>query len=184
MFRGEKVLLRPMKREDIARQHEFNQDPELYVLDCDYPRPSPIEVAQANYENSVKKDDNTTHFAIEADGQYIGGITLMHLQSRNRCAELGIMIGNRAFWGRGYGREAVKLMLDYGFGYLGLHRIELATHEKNVRAIRCYLACGFIEEGRARKVLWLQGEYVDVVQMSILHEEWQANRSWPSDPRE
>jgi RimJ/RimL family protein N-acetyltransferase len=173
MFKGEKVLLRPMKQEDIGRQHEFNQDPELYVLDCDTPRPAPIESAQAFYERRTKFDEDIAPFAIEADGKYIGFCSLMNLKSRNRCAELGIMIGDRAYWGRGYGRDAVKLMLDYGFGYLGLHRIELFPHEKNMRAIRCYLACGFIEEGRARKVLWLQGEYVDVVQMSILREEWQ-----------
>jgi RimJ/RimL family protein N-acetyltransferase len=174
MFKGEKVLLRPMKREDIARMHELSQDPELYVLNCDYPRPAPIEAAQAYYENSTKQDDNTAHFAIEVDSKYIGDILLMNLKSRNRCAELGIVIGDRAYWGRGFGREAVKLMVDYGFHYLGLHRIELFPHEKNVRAIRCYLACGFMEEGRARKALWLQGEYVDVVQMSILREEWEA----------
>ena len=98
----------------------------------------------------------------------------MNLQSRNRNSELGIVIGDRAYWARGYGRDAIKLMLHYGFHYVGLHRIELFPQEKNVRAIRCYLACGFIEEGRARKALWLQGEYVDVVQMSILREEWEA----------
>jgi RimJ/RimL family protein N-acetyltransferase len=66
MFKGEKVLLRPMKREDVTRQHEFNQDPEIYVLDCDYPRPSPFEAAMAEFENSTKRDDNHAHFAIEA----------------------------------------------------------------------------------------------------------------------
>ncbi len=87
---------------------------------------------------------------------------------------MGVGIGDRADRGRGYGRDAVKLMLHYGFHYLGLHRIELFPQENNVRAIRCYLACGFVEEGRARKALWLQGENVDVVQMSILREEWEA----------
>lgn len=173
MFKGEKVLLRPMKREDIARMHELSQDPELYMLDCDYPRPMPIEVAQASYENAVKKDDNAAHFAIEADGQYIGGITLMRLNDRNGNCELGIGIGDRAYWGRGYGRDAVRLILHYGFHFLGKRRIELTTHAKNERAIRCYHACGFVKDGRPRKVLWLAGEYADLVNMSILREEWE-----------
>lgn len=173
MFKGEKVLLRPMRREDVARQHEFNQDPEIYVLDCDYPRPTPLETAMAEFENSTKRDDNASHFAIEADGKYIGAITLMKLKSRGGNAELGIGIGDRAYWGRGYGRDAVKLMLHYGFHYAGLRRIELTTHAKNERAIRCYKACGFVEEGRPRQVLWLAGEYVDLVNMSILREEWE-----------
>jgi RimJ/RimL family protein N-acetyltransferase len=64
--------------------------------------------------------------------------------------------------------------LDYGFRYLGARRIALTTHAKNERAIRCYLACGFVEEGRPRQVVWIEGEYTDLVDMSILREEWQA----------
>ncbi|NJM41889.1 MAG: GNAT family N-acetyltransferase [Anaerolineae bacterium] len=72
------------------------------------------------------------------------------------------------------GDRVLLRLLDYGFRYLGLHRIESFPHEKNMRSVRCHLACGFVEEGRARKVLWLAGEWVDVVQMSILREEWEA----------
>ena len=66
------------------------------------------------------------------------------------------MIGDRAYWGRGYGREVVKLLLDYGFRYLGARRIVLTTHAKNERAIRCFGACGFVEEGRPRQVVRLR----------------------------
>ena len=174
MLKGNRVLLRPMKPEDIPRQHEFNQDVELYGLDSSYPRVSPFEKAQAFYQERTKFDENIAPFAIEADGQYIGYCSLMHLQNRYGNLELGILIGDREYWGRGYGREAIKLLLDYGFRYLGARRIELTTHARNERAIRCYLACGFVEEGRPRKVVWIEGEYVDLVNMSILYEEWQA----------
>lgn len=174
MLKGNRVLLRPMKPEDIPRQHEFNQDVELYGLDSSYPRVSPFEKAQAFYQERTKFDENIAPFAIEADGQYIGYCSLMHLQNRYGNLELGILIGDREYWGRGYGREAIKLLLDYGFRYLGARRIDLTTHAKNERAIRCYLACGFVEEGRPRKVIWIEGEYVDLVNMSILYEEWQA----------
>ena len=172
MLKGEKVLLRPMKRDDIARQHEFDQDPELYGLDSTYPRVSPLERAQAFYESRTKDDENIAPFAIEAEGEYIGYCSLMDLQNRHGNLELGIMIGDRAYWGRGYGRDAVRLLLDYGFRYLGARRIGLTTHAKNERAIRCYLACGFVEEGRPRKAAWIEGEYTDLVEMSILREEW------------
>jgi RimJ/RimL family protein N-acetyltransferase len=175
MFKGKRVLLRPMQPEDIARQHEFNQDPELYGLDCDYPHVSPLERARALYETrSTKPDENIAPFAIEADGKYIGDCMLMDLHNRYGNLELGIVIGDRAYWGRGYRRECVKLLLDYGFHYLGARRIVLTTHAKNERAIRCYLACDFVEEGRPRKAVWIEGEYVDLVNMSILREEWQA----------
>ena len=176
MLKGEKVFLRPMKPEDIIRQHQFDQDVEIYGLDCASPRPSSLERAQTFYDIRSKIDSDFAPFAIEADGEYIGFCSLMHLQDRNRNLELGIMIGDRQYWGQGYGRDTVKLLLHYGFHYLGARRIALTTHAKNERALRCYLACGFVEEGRPRKVLWIEGEYVDLVNMSILAEEWRAGQ--------
>ncbi|HKZ85603.1 MAG TPA: GNAT family N-acetyltransferase [Anaerolineae bacterium] len=127
MLKGERVLLRPMRQEDIARQHDFNQDPELYGLDSDYPRVSPLESAQAFYETRTRSDENIAPFAIEADGKYIGFCSLMDLRNRHGNLELGIMIGDHAYWGRGYGREVTKLLLNYGFHYLGARRIALTT---------------------------------------------------------
>jgi RimJ/RimL family protein N-acetyltransferase len=62
--------------------------------------------------------------------------------------------------------------LEYGFRYLGTRRIALTTNAKNERAIRCFMAAGFVEEGRPRKVVWIDGEYRDLVNMSILYDEW------------
>jgi RimJ/RimL family protein N-acetyltransferase len=174
MLKGEKVILRPMSPDDIPRQHEFNQDLELYGLDSDQPHVSPLGSAQAFYERRTRFDDDVAPFAMEADGKYIGFCSLMHLRDRHGNVELGIMIADREYWGCGYGREAVALLLHYGFHYLGVRRIELTTNAKNPRAIRCFLACGFREEGRPRKVVWIEGEYTDLVNMSILREEWQA----------
>lgn len=182
MFQGEKVLLRLMREEDIPRHHEFNQDPELYVLDSDYPRVCGIESARTFYESRTKFNEEMAGFAIEADGKYIGSCELMNLTDRHGNLSLGIQIGDRAYWGRGYGRDAIKLLLEYGFRYRGAHRISLATNAKNERALRCYHACGFIEEGRSRKAIWVDGEYTDVVKMGILREEWQAPQS--ESPRE
>lgn len=173
MLRGKKVLLRPMRPADIPRQHEFNQDIELYGLDSSYPRVSAMENAHVFYEKRTTADDNRAPFAIEAEGKYIGYCSLRNLQDRYGNLELGIMIGDRDYWGRGYGRDAIKLLLGYGFHYLGARRIALTTHARNERAIRCYLACGFVEEGRPRQVLWIEGHYVDLVNMSILREEWE-----------
>lgn len=174
MLKGERVLLRPMKPEDIPRQHEFNQDIEIYGLDCAVPRVSPLEHVQDFYKFRTAPDDNYAHFAIEADGKYLGYCSLIQLQNRYGNFELGIKIGDRDYWGKGYGREVIRLLLDYAFRYLGGRRIALTTNAKNDRAIRCYLACGFVEEGRPRKVLWIEGEYVDLVNMGILRDEWQA----------
>jgi RimJ/RimL family protein N-acetyltransferase len=174
VFKGEKVILRPMRKEDVARQYEFSQDVELAGLDCSYPRPSTAESACTAYE-SAKPDDNAAWFAIEAGGTYIGDCCLLNINDRHGNFELGIVIGDRVYWGRGYGREAVKLLLAYGFHYLGGRRIVLTSLAKNERAIRCFRACGFVEEGRPRKAIWVEGEYVDLVNMSILREEWKSD---------
>ena len=174
MIKGERVILRPMKPEDITRQHEFEQDLELYGLDSDYPHVASLEHTQAFYEERTKPNKNTAPFAIETDGKYIGFCTLMNIKDRNGNLELGVMIGDREYWNKEYGRETVRLLLNYGFYYFGARRIALTTHAKNERAIRCYKACGFVEEGRPRKVLWIEGEYTDLVNMSILHDEWQT----------
>jgi len=175
MLKGEKVILRPGRREDVARQHEFNQDIELYGLDCAFPQISSLEKTQADFETwATKPDQNSAWFAIEADGKYIGNCCLLGLRNPHGNLELGIVIGDRDYWGRGYGRDATRLLLKFGFHYLGARRIVLTTHAKNERAIRCYRACGFVEEGRPRKAIWVEGEYVDLVNMSILREEWLA----------
>jgi RimJ/RimL family protein N-acetyltransferase len=149
---------------------------ELFGLDCAPARGSSLESAQAFFETRTTLDQNAAPFAIEADGKYIGYCGLMDVQNRHGNLELGIMIGDRDYWGRGYGREVVNLLLYWGFHYLGARRIALTTHAKNERAIRCYLACGFVEEGRPRKVVWIEGEYTDLVEMSLLREEWRASR--------
>jgi RimJ/RimL family protein N-acetyltransferase len=85
-----------------------------------------------------------------------------------------ITIGEKEVWGRGYGTEATRLMLDHAFGGLGLHRVALTVFEFNERAIRAYLRCGFVVEGRARESIWRDGRWWDEVGMSILATEWQA----------
>lgn len=174
MFKGEKVHIRPLQEGDVVRRFEFAQDIEIYGLDCGVPSPVTLERVKSDFERLVKEEDpNKVLFAIEADGQYIGDIGLVGLSSPHGTAELGIQIGDRAYWGRGYGRDAVRVMLRYGFHFRGLRRIALTTHIKNERAIRCYRACGFVEEGRPRKAVWVEGEYVDLINMAILREEWQ-----------
>ena len=80
-------------------------------------------------------------------------------------------IGDKDYWGRGYGREAVSLLLDYAFRVRNLRRVWLEVHAANERAIRAYKACGFVEEGRMREHVWLAGRYVDNVIMGVLREE-------------
>lgn len=173
MLKGEKVILRPMIEDDIERQHEFNQDLDLFLLNASLPYVSPLERAEEMYDLCTKKDRNAQYFAIEADGKYIGNCSLKLSTSFPGVYRLGILIGDRDYIERGYGTDTVKLLLQYGFHYLGARRIGLGTNAKNIRAIKCFRACGFVEEGRSRKVQWIDGDYTDLVTMGILREEWE-----------
>jgi RimJ/RimL family protein N-acetyltransferase len=173
MFKGEKVLLRPTNAGDAQKQRELFQNPELAGLDCNYPHRYAVMDVEAFFESGRQSDSNLASFAIEVDGEYVGYCSLMNLGNPHKNFELGINIGDPSYWNRGYGQDAVKLLLHYGFHYLPGRRIELTTHERNERAMNCYLACGFVEEGRFRKAIWLEGEYIDLVSMSILREEWE-----------
>jgi RimJ/RimL family protein N-acetyltransferase len=159
---------------DAERQHQFNQDMELCVLDCRLPVPARRERAEDFVEQRGEDQRHVARLAIEVDHQYIGHCSLSGLRHQHGNLELGILIGDREYWSRGYGREVVRLLLSYGFQALGARRIALTTHEDNPRAIRCYSACGFVEEGRPRQAFWTGHRYADLVEMSILREEWRA----------
>jgi RimJ/RimL family protein N-acetyltransferase len=113
MLSGLRVLLRPMREEDIVTQQLFDQALELYGFDSAPPRVTSLEQTQRFYETRTKPDETLAAFAIEADGRYIGYCGLRDLQNRHGNLELGIMIGDRAYWGRGYGREVIHLLLRY-----------------------------------------------------------------------
>ena len=176
MIKGERVLLRPVVREDIPKQHKFYQNIELFTLNAGLPQGYPIESAEEWYEVCVKKDPNTNFLAIEVDGEYIGFCSLKHNNYYLGCYYYGLTIGNPSMWGKGYGSEVTGLMVDFAFQYLGARRVGLGTNSKNERAIKCFLSCGFKEEGRQREMKWINGSYADYVSMGILRMEWEESK--------
>ena len=92
----------------------------------------------------------------------------------NNEAWVGIGIGEREFWGKGYGTDMMKLCLQYAFTELNVHRVSLGLHEYNPRALRSYEKAGFRLEGRTRKDTQREGRYTDGLWMGILREEWEA----------
>ena len=174
MLRGDRITLRAMRRDDLPRQCEFNNDVEFELLGGgDVPEPQSLERLQAEFdEDAGKGGRDGANFAIEADGIYIGRCGLFHVDEAARTAELGIGIGDHAYRGKGYGREALRLLLDYGFRLRNLHRIWLTVNGDNERAIRAYRAVGFAEEGRQPQQVWSNGRYIDLVYMGVSRDNW------------
>ncbi|MHB8600090.1 MAG: GNAT family N-acetyltransferase [Ktedonobacteraceae bacterium] len=176
MLTGEKVILRAIEREDLPRQWAFNNDIEMELLGGgDPPEPQSVARLEAEFNESAQKGGRDgANFAIEADGKYIGGCGLFHVDHEAHTCELGIGIGDKAYWGQGYGRDAVQVMLRYAFRMRNLHKVWLTVNGNNERAIRSYVACGFAEEGRLRQHVWSNGQYIDLVYMGVLRDEWKA----------
>lgn len=104
----------------------------------------------------------------------IGTVGLMHFDWVARSAILGIFIGDENYRSNGYGTEAIKLLLEYGFKYLNLHSVNLELLAVNERAHKCYLKCGFKDTGRKREAIFLNGKYYDKLQMDILESEFEG----------
>jgi RimJ/RimL family protein N-acetyltransferase len=107
------------------------------------------------------------------DDRIIGEIGLDGVSWSNGNAWVGISIGEKEYWGKGYGTDALQVLLRYAFTELNLHRINLTVFEYNPRAIRSYEKAGFVHEGRERKALLRGGQRWDMIYMGILRKDWE-----------
>jgi RimJ/RimL family protein N-acetyltransferase len=179
MLKGKRIVLRGIRRDDLPRICEFNNSLEVELAGGgDPPLPQSLERLQAEYDQNAGKDSRDgSFFAIEVDGVVIGQCGLFGFEfcrGVNRHCELGIGIGDTEYWGKGYGTEAIGLLLHHAFVHRNMNRVWLSVLANNDRAIRCYESSGFKEEGRLRDHAWTNGRYVDLVHMGILRSEWDA----------
>jgi RimJ/RimL family protein N-acetyltransferase len=108
------------------------------------------------------------------DGVHIGHCGLHRGRPEDRHAELGIMIGEKEYWNRGYGTDTMLTLVRFAFEQMNLNKVSLGVFETNDRAQAVYRKTGFVEEGRAREDYYQDGRYWDVVRMSVLRREWDA----------
>lgn len=177
MIYGERVRLRAIERSDIPTFVRWFNDPEVRRYLLAY---APLSVAQEEqwFEDMLQRIHRQEDFlfAVEArvgdEWVHIGNVGLRRMDWKNRCAVFGIALGEKAYWGQGYGTDATRTMLRFAFEELNLHRVELEVWGENARAIRCYEKAGFRHEGTRRQAIFSEGQYHDAHQMSILREEF------------
>lgn len=103
---------------------------------------------------------------------HIGNVTLDKINYINRTAELAIVIGDKSCWGKGYAKEAAKLICDHGFMSLNLNRIACGTFENNMGMCKLAEYIGMRKEGRRRQASYKQGIYLDVIEYGVLRNEY------------
>jgi len=175
MIIGHQIRLRPIEREDLPRYVNWFGDAEVR-RHLEVYLPFSLSQEERWYEDLQKQlaRGDTVVLAIETDaGIHIGSVGLHRIDWKDRHAELGIVIGEKTCWGRGYGSDAIRTLLRLAFEEMNLHRVYLRVNADNSRAIRCYEACGFQREGTLRDATFHEGQYHDQLLMSILDPEAQ-----------
>ena len=176
MWRGKNVRLGGFARSDAWIMSRWYEDAGfLRLVDAPHARPRSEEEALRWFED-WQKSDRDIPFAVRLieDDALIGLVSLEGILWAHGVAWLGIGIGDRARWGQGYGREAMELILRYGFDELNLHRIQLTVFEYNDRAIALYEKLGFRREGVYREFMQREGRRYDMYLYGLLRREWEA----------
>ena len=166
---GKKCYLSPMDTNDAAKFTEWLNDMEVMVTFDPYYSSINLETEKAILE-SLSKDHNYSIIDLEMD-ELIGSCGFVNLDHVNQTAETGIFIGNKTYWNKGYGTEALSLLIDYGFKALNLHSIMLRVFEYNKGAIRCYEKIGFKHVGARCESLLRNLERHNMFYMDILPED-------------
>jgi RimJ/RimL family protein N-acetyltransferase len=175
LFMGKLVRLTALEPEKASELFsKWNRDSEYArMLDSDAARLWSAKKVKEWIEKELDEED-FFFFGIHsiADDRLIGFIDIYKPDWKNGDGMVGIGIGEREYWGKGYGTEAMRLFLQYAFLELNLRRVSLTFFEYNSRGYRSYLKAGFKEEGRLRGYLNREGQRWDLIYMGILREEW------------
>lgn len=167
---GSLIRLRAREPRDEALAYQFFNDPEVTeFLAVRYPYSHQQEIEAL----AIPAKWPGAHFAIETleDARFIGTCSLEVVSAESRRAELGIAIGDKGFWDRGYGTDTVRTLCRFGFEEMNLHRIELEAFEENARARHVYERLGFRVEGVRRDGWYQAGHYQDMIVMGLLEGE-------------
>lgn len=177
MIYGAHLRLRAIERSDLPCFQQWLNDPEVTDgLSTYLPLSMTEEEQWFDRLSRLEPEEKPLAIELQEDDSWrlIGDIGFFNFEWTNRCAEFGILIGDKSFWNQGYGTEAVRLLLKHGFETLNLHRIYLRVYSTNPRARRSYEKVGFQLEGTLREAVYRHGGYADIHIMSVLRSEWSA----------
>ncbi len=173
---GERVRVRATRDDDLPLLAAWMMDPAVKATQAGIVLPRSEAATREQVAGWVANKEAAAGFSVETLGdapEMVGHVGLFGMSIKDRSATVGIVLG-RPFVGRGYGTDAVRVIVSYGFREFGLHRVQLDVAGYNLQGIAAYRRAGFVEEGRRREALLHDGHWYDEVLMSILEHEWRA----------
>ena len=166
---GEKVYISPMNPDDVEIYTKWLNNYNITRYLSIHNQTVSL-LSEKEYLEKFSKQDN--HFCIvkKENDELIGSIAFDNVDYKNGTAELGIFIGEEDNLSRGYGSEAIQLLINYGFNELRIHNIMLTVLSDNQRAICSYTKCGFKEFGRRHEAMYRNGKYIDIIYMELINK--------------
>ncbi len=182
-LRGQRVTLRPLEKQDAPSLALWINDPDVNeYLSVTFP--ISLQAEEGFIEQSLKEPSKNIVLGIVADGKLIGVMGIHGINWVNRSATTGAMIGDKAYWGKGYGTDAKMALLDYAFNTLNLRYIMSSVIAYNERSLRYSLHCGYVIEGRRRKKFFKKGRYWDEIVLGLFKKEWLPHyKKWKTPPK-
>ncbi|MCQ1528394.1 GNAT family N-acetyltransferase [Lutispora saccharofermentans] len=171
-LKGKKVILRQGSEKDLFYLHSWYNDIELNKLAGWTEGKLSTNQLRLNLSKGFGYDPMNLIIEAIDGGKPIGTIQLYDFSELDQSCKLGIRIGDRDYWSKGYGEDAIKTLLSFAFYEMDIFRVSLKLYEYNERASKCYLKCGFRYEGRTRKSAFIDGSFYDEIIMGALKSEF------------
>ncbi len=173
MYEGKLVRLRAFDNADLMKCLSYSNDYEVMrTASGAVLYPSTVDDEAREMGKSTSYTSGEYQFAIETlqENRFIGKCGFTRVNWKNRLAELAILIGEKGFRGRGYGEDAVRLLIRFAFEEMNLRKLKALVFDFNAPALRCYEKCGFQREAVLQKEMYREGRYHDVIVLSLFRD--------------
>lgn len=170
-IRGKNIILREQREEDAPFYAYWFNQPQV-MFQCGFEKPTDEEEVRALITGSHRSEDSAWFTITDLDGDILGETGLLRMFPAWRQTDLTIIIPDPAAQHRGYGTEAISIMLDMAFKEYGMHRVSIGVVALNTDALRFYRRIGFKQEGVLEEAYYYNGEFSDFIMMRILSREW------------
>ena len=171
---GERVLLRPVVASDVTEEYcTWLNDSEVnQFLETRFVPQSLEEIRRYVDQKSGKTDEIFFAICLKDNGRHIGNVKIGPINWLHGAADISLFIGVKEFWGRGYAAEVIRMVTEYSFDRLNLHKVTAGCYDNNQGSAKAFLKAGFAIEGKLRKHLFFNGGYVDKVCLGCLRSDY------------